>query len=110
MVDILAAILNLLKSSMMPAQHHLDYLTLKHHPTTKLSINNYKQNINYINIDNFQKKMHFGGHIGGHFMILYDVSLSLFKISYSSTSSNRINNNKKNYILHCRVKFEMART
>jgi len=38
MVDILAAILNLLKSSMMPAQHHLDYLTPKHHPTTKLSI------------------------------------------------------------------------
>jgi len=42
MVDFLAAILNLSKSWMMPAQHYLDYLTLKHHPTTKLSIKNYK--------------------------------------------------------------------
>jgi len=79
MVDILAAILNSSKSSMMPAHYYLDYLTLKHHPTTKLPINNYIQNINYGNIDHFQKKTHFGGHIGGHFMILYDVSLSLLK-------------------------------
>jgi len=79
MVDILAAILNFSKSLMMPAHYHLDYLTLKHHPTTKLSINNYIQNINYRNIDHFQKRTHFGGHIGGHFMILYDVSLSLLK-------------------------------
>jgi len=56
MVDILAAIFSFSKSSIMPAQHHLDYLSLKHHPTTKLSINNYIQNINYINIDHFQKK------------------------------------------------------
>jgi len=56
MVDILAAILNFSKSSMMPAQHHLDYLTLKHHPATKVSINNHIQTINYINIDHFQKK------------------------------------------------------
>ena len=55
MVDILAAILNFSKSSMMPAQRHLDYLTLKHHHTTKLSVNNYIQNINYRDIDNFQK-------------------------------------------------------
>ena len=46
MVDILAAILKFSKSTMMPAQHHLDYLTLKHHPTTTLLINNYIQNIN----------------------------------------------------------------
>jgi len=78
MADILAAILNFSKSSMMPAQHHLDYLTLKHHPTTKLSIKTYIQNINYRNIDHL-KKTHFGGHIGGHFMILYEVSLSLLK-------------------------------
>jgi len=56
MVDILAAILNFSKFSMMPAQHQLDYLTLKHHPTTKISINNYIQNINYINTYHFQKK------------------------------------------------------
>jgi len=55
MVDILAAILSFSKSSMMPARH-LDYLTLKHHPTTKLLIKNYIQNINYRNIDHFQKK------------------------------------------------------
>jgi len=79
MVDILAAILIFSKSSMMPAYYHLDYFTLKHHPTTKLSINNYVQNINYRNIDQFQKKTHFVGHIGGHFMIFYDVSLSLLK-------------------------------
>ena len=40
----------------MPAHYNLDYLTLKHHHTTKLSINNYMQNINYRNIDQFQKK------------------------------------------------------
>ena len=56
------------------------YLTLKHHPTTKLSIKTYIQNINYRNIDHFLKnKTLFGGHIGGHFMILYEVSLSLLK-------------------------------
>ena len=38
------------------AQHHLDYLTLQHHPTTKLSIKTCIQNINYRNIDHFQKK------------------------------------------------------
>ena len=63
----------------MPAHYYLDYLTLKHHPTTKLPINNYIQNINYGNIDHLKKNPHFGGHIGGHFMILYDVSLSLLK-------------------------------
>jgi len=128
--------------------------------------NNYIQNINYIKYRSFAEKMHFGGHIGGHFMILYGVSPSLFKIFYSNTSSNRINilnlytqyllhkywsfqnkshfgghlgghlefletlndaslasfrifktnmssniiNNKKNYILQCRVKFGMDRT
>jgi len=38
MVTILAAILNSLKASVIPAQHLLDYLTLKHHPATKVSI------------------------------------------------------------------------
>ena len=59
MVDILAAILNSSKSSMMPAHYYLDYLTLKHHPTTKLPKKNYIQNINYGNIDHFQKKTAF---------------------------------------------------
>jgi len=87
MVDILAAILNFSKSLMMPAQQHLDSLTLKHHPKTNISIKNYIQNINYRNIDHL-KKTHFGGHIGGRFMILYDVSLSK---NDSSTFFNRIN-------------------
>jgi len=42
---------------MMPAQRLLDYIAIKHHPTTKLSINNYMQNINYRNIDHLKKRI-----------------------------------------------------
>jgi len=79
MVDILAAILNFLKSSTMPAHYHLDYLTLKHLPTTKLSIKKLNTKHQLQKYRSFSEKTHFGGHIGGHFMILYDVSLSLLK-------------------------------
>jgi len=52
---ILAAIVNFSKATMMLAHHNSDNLTLKHHPATQLTIK-HLQNINYINIDHFQKK------------------------------------------------------
>jgi len=38
MVDILADTVNFSKASMIPAQHHFDFLTLKHPPAIELSI------------------------------------------------------------------------
>jgi len=75
MVDILAAILNFLKSSMMPAQHHLDDLTLNIILQQNYQLKPiYKTLTTEISII-FRKKTN----IGGHLMILYDVGLSLFK-------------------------------
>jgi len=150
---ILPAILNSSKASMVLTQHHLDYLTLKHHPTTKVSIKqlytkhqlhkyrSFKKRISaailaailwffmmsarhyskyftaahpltestlktyahytfYIKIDLFQKKSHFGCHLGSHLEFLEtlnDASPASFRIFHSNMSSNRIINKKTLY-------------
>jgi len=65
----------------------------------------WKQNNFYINIGYFYNKPRFGGHLVGHLEFLKTLSLASFRIFKTNMSSNRINN-KKNYILQCRVMSE----
>jgi len=68
----------------------------------------WKQNNLYINIGYFHNKPRFGGHLVGHLEFLKtlnDATLASFRIFNTNMSSNKINN-KKNYILQCRVMSE----
>jgi len=73
-----------------------------------VSRKHWKQNNFYINIGYFHNKPRFGGHLVGHLEFLKtlnDASLASYRIFNTNKSSNKINN-KKNYILQCRVMSE----
>jgi len=70
------------------------------HPLTESTFKTYIHNTFYINIDLFQNKSHFGGHLGGHLEFLetlHDASPASFSIFKSNMSSNIINNKKTIY-------------
>jgi len=84
---------------MMSARHDSKYFTAAH-PLAESTLKTLAHNTFYINIDLFQNKSHFGGHLGGHLEFLEtlnDASPASFIIFYSNMSSNRIINKKPIY-------------